>query len=47
LAAPIAASTHHKCRLGSALTALNDTFQAREFALRILTHNPMLLAEAV
>ncbi|MBD0274881.1 MAG: transposase [Acetobacteraceae bacterium] len=35
----------HKRRLGSALTARDDAAQARELALRVLTHNLMLLAE--
>jgi hypothetical protein len=37
--------SQHKRRLGSALTARGDASQARELALRILTHNLMLLAE--
>ena len=38
--------SQHKRRLGSALTARSDASQARELALRVLTHNLMLLAEA-
>ena len=38
--------SQHKRRLGSALTARSDASQARELALRILTHNLMLLTEA-
>lgn len=38
--------SQHKRRLGSALTAHGDEAQARELALRVLTHNFMLLAEA-
>lgn len=37
--------SQHKRRLGSALTARGDASQARELALRVLTHNLMLLAE--
>jgi transposase len=37
--------SQHKRRLGSALSARNDASQARELALRVLTHNLMLLAE--
>jgi hypothetical protein len=39
--------SQHKRRLGSALTARGDDAQARELVLRVLTHNLMLLAEAV
>jgi transposase len=38
--------SQHKRRLGSALTARGDHAQARELALRVLTHNLMILAEA-
>jgi transposase len=38
--------SQHKRRLGSALTARRDEAQARELALRVVTHNLMLLAEA-
>ena len=38
--------TQNKRRLGSALTARDDASRARELALRVLTHNIMLLAEA-
>ncbi|MCI0755584.1 transposase [Teichococcus vastitatis] len=37
--------SQHKRRPGSALTAGGDQAQAREFALRVLTHNLMLLAD--
>lgn len=38
--------SQHKRRLGSALTARRDDAQGRELALRVVTHNLMLLAEA-
>ena len=38
--------SQHKRRLGSALTARGDEAQGRELALRVVTHNLMLLAEA-
>ncbi len=38
--------SQHKRRLGSALTARGDASQGRDLALRVLTHNFMLLAEA-
>jgi hypothetical protein len=37
--------SQHKRRLGSALTTRGNEAQARELALRVLTHNLMLLAE--
>jgi transposase len=37
--------SQHKRRLGSALTTRSNEAQARELALRVLTHNLMLLAE--
>ncbi len=40
------AFSQHKRRLGSALTARRDDAQGRELALRVVTHNLMLLAEA-
>ena len=36
--------SQHKRRLGSALTARRDAAQRRELALRVATHNLMLLA---
>jgi transposase len=38
--------SQHRRRLGSALTARGDASHARELVLRVLTHNPMLLADA-
>ena len=38
--------SQHKRRLGSALTTRHDGAQGREIVLRVITHNPMLIAEA-
>ena len=40
------AFSRHKRRLGSALSGRSDPARERETRLRVLTHNPMLLADS-